>query len=421
MGKKVLIIDESKLVRDYLAKKLNEYGLEVVEGLNGLDGSIKLRSELPDLVVMDYFLSRKSSVELLTEKTENRNTTAVPVILMASNVDRSNLIKLAKYNVKKIFSKPVKMDSFIKTVSELIHVDLEFDETPCIIEAHFNDDIMFIEIAQGLNKEKIELLKYKIAELLDIYQVDTPKVLIMMSNLSLKSDDTGKLEALFDTIIEHAGTKPRFIKVLTSSKFVKDYLKSDKELSEIGVADNLGDAMDDLLGLKPDDIAHDEVVHNKLLKTSAPKKDKAESIQMRFDSEKTQENMSEPYSKLRGELDVAVVDDDIVIQELVKTVFSETNWNITVYENGKQFVDDLDNHEFSLVYLDLMMPEMNGFQVLQHLQKEGIKLPIIVFSALSRKETVVKAVSFGIHSYLIKPLKPVELMNKAIEVVSTNF
>jgi DNA-binding response OmpR family regulator len=421
MSKKVLIIDESKLVRDYLSKKLNEYDLEIIEGLNGLDGSIKLRNEMPDLIVMDYFLSRKSSIELLIEKKENRNTDSIPVIMMATNVDRSNLIKLAKYNVKKIFSKPIKMDSFIKTVSELVHVELDFDETPSIIEAHFNDDILFIEIAQGLNKEKIELLKYKITELLDIYQVETPKVLIMMSNLTLKNEDAGKLNTLFETIVEYGQTKPRYIKVLTSSGFVKKYLNSHTDFCDVGVADNLSDAMDDLLGLKPDDIAHDEVVHDKLLKTTAPKKEMEESFQLRFDSEKSAPESREPYSKLRGEIDVAVVDDDIVIQELVKTVFSETNWNISVYENGKKFVDDLPNHDFSLVFLDLMMPEMNGFQVLQYLKEKKLHLPIIVFSALSRKETVVKAVGFGIHSYLIKPLKPTEIMNKAIEVVNTNF
>jgi len=241
-----------------------------------------------------------------------------------------------------------------------------------------------------------------------------------MSNLTLKNEDAGKLNTLFETIVEYGRTKPRYIKVLTSSKFIKEYLNSSSDFSDVGVADNLSDAMDDLLGLKPDDIAHDEVVHNKLLKASAPKKEMEESFQMRFDSEKTAVEQ-EPYSKLRGEIDVAVVDDDIVIQELVKTVFSETSWNISVYENGKKFVDDLPNHEFSLVFLDLMMPEMNGFQVLQYLKEKKLHLPIIVFSALSRKETVVKAVGFGIHSYLIKPLKPNEIMNKAIEVVNTNF
>jgi DNA-binding response OmpR family regulator len=59
--KKILLIDESPLFRDYLTKKLSEQRFEVIQAVNGLDGGLKLRSELPDLVIMDYFLSRKSS------------------------------------------------------------------------------------------------------------------------------------------------------------------------------------------------------------------------------------------------------------------------------------------------------------------------------------------------------------------------
>jgi DNA-binding response OmpR family regulator len=419
MEKKILIIDESKLVRDYLTKKLEEHRFKVTQAQNGLDGSIKMRNEMPDLIVMDHYLSRKSSMEILKEKAENRNVQQIPVIIMSLQLDRTNLLKLAKFNVKKVFSKPIKMDSFIKAVSELLNVSIDFDSTPCIIEAHFNDDILFIEIAQGLNKEKIELLKYKLTELLELYQVTVPKILIMMSNIELKNEDAGKLNFLLDTLIEYGNTKPRYVKVLTSSDYVKEFIAKSDDYNEIGVDDNLSDAMDDLLGLRPDQIAHDEVVSNKLLRATAPKKEGEESIQLRFDSEKSGEEA--PSSQLRGNIEVAVVDDDIVIQQLVETVFSETEWKLHVYENGKKFVEDLPNHTFSLVYLDLMMPEMNGFQVLEYLQEKNIQMPIIVFSALSRKETVVKAVGYGIHSYLIKPLKPNELMNKAIEILNANF
>ncbi len=419
MEKKILIIDESKLVRDYLTKKLEELEFKVTQAQNGLDGSIKMRNEMPDIIVMDHYLSRKSSIEILKEKAENRNVQQIPVIIMGSQLDRTNLLKLAKYNVKKVFSKPIKMDSFIQTVSELLNVSIDFDSTPCIIEAHFNDDILFIEIAQGLNKEKIELLKYKITELLELYQVSVPKILIMMSNLELTEEDVGKLQFLLDTLIEYGNTKPKYIKVLTSSDFIKDYIYESTDYGEMSVADNLSEAMDDLLGLRPDQIAHDEVVSNKLLRATAPKIEGEESIQLRFDSEKS--GGEAPSSLLRGNIEVAVVDDDIVIQQLVETVFSETEWKLQIYENGKKFVEDLPNHNFSLVYLDLMMPEMNGFQVLEYLREKEIQLPVIVFSALSRKETVVKAVSYGIHSYLIKPLKPNELMNKAIEILNANF
>ena len=49
MKKKILVIDESALFLDYLTKKLEENGFEVVQGRNGLDGTAKMRAELPDL------------------------------------------------------------------------------------------------------------------------------------------------------------------------------------------------------------------------------------------------------------------------------------------------------------------------------------------------------------------------------------
>jgi CheY-like chemotaxis protein len=319
--------------------------------------------------------------------------------------------------VKKFFSKPLKMDALIKSISELLDVRLEIDETPCVIEAHFNDEILFIEIAMGLNKEKIELLDYKITELLELYQVKTPKVLIMMSNIEFKEKDAPKLKILLDTLLARKEISAKLVRILTNAPYISTFISSSQDYKGIAVADSLEKAMDDLIGLKPDAFAHDGVAQQKFLSATAPKKDKAESITMRFDAETVKDNAPAPVR----EASIAVVDDDMVIRELVKTVFSESGWDLKTYNNGKDFVVDLDKQTFDLVFLDLMMPEMNGFQVLSYLKQQGKELPIIVFSALSQKETVVKAMSFGIRSYLIKPLKPVMLLQKAQELLNTNF
>ncbi|MFW6361035.1 MAG: response regulator [Spirochaetota bacterium] len=428
--KKILVIDESPMFRNYLTDKLSSYGLEVVQGTNGLDGFIKMRNEMPDLIIMDYYLSRKSSVELLEEKRNNRNVASIPLIMVASKIDKSKVVELAGYKVNKIISKPLKMEQLLSTISEILDVKLETDDTPCIIEAHFNEDILFIEIAQGLNNEKIEQLQYKINELLELYQVRNPKILIMMTSLDFPKEHHSKLTRLLDIISDYAQPNQRFVKVLTGNKDVQDVLIKSQQYGAIAVYSSLDQAMDELLGLKADQIAHDEVVSEKLLKSTAPKKEKDEAIQLRFDGaggtapgETIDEGESRRKSAavFNSEAEVAIVDDDVVIQELVKTVFFETKWKLFTYDNGKQFLMDKENHDFSLAFLDLMMPEMNGFQVLEYLSKENSEMPVIVFSALSRKETVVKAVSYGIKSYLTKPLKPEQLLKKAAEVLSPAF
>jgi DNA-binding response OmpR family regulator len=415
--KKVLVIDESALFRQYLTEKLEEKGFEVVEGRNGLDGLVKMRSELPDLIIIDFFLSRKSSIEVLKEKKENPNVSSIPVIMVASKIDRTNLVQVAQYDVRKFVSKPVRMDVLLKAVSELLKVEVEVDTTPCIIEAHLNDEILFIEIARGINLEKVELLRYRISELLDLYDIEYPRVLL---DVELSDDDRTKFKTLVDTIIEYAGPFAKHMKILTRSEVVARFTASMPQCREIEVTDNLNKAMDDLLGLRPDDVAHDEVVRSKLLATSAPRKERDETFQLRFDGESMNAGDGSRQKEKRG-IAVAVVDDDPIIHQLVKTVFARTGFAISTFANGREFVDHLDDRKYDLVYLDLMMPEMDGFKVLEHLKAKSYSVPIIVLSALSQQEAVVKALRMGVHSFLAKPFRPEHLIRKTAELLNSNF
>lgn len=67
-----------------------------------------------------------------------------------------------------------------------------------------------------------------------------------------------------------------------------------------------------------------------------------------------------------------------------------------------------------------MMPGMNGFEVLKNLRSRGITTPIIVLSAISQREAVLKVLSAGVKSYMIKPLKPDAILKKAIEILQTS-
>lgn len=416
--KKILLIDDSSLFREYLANKLSENGFEVVEAANGLDGALKLRNEMPDLVVMEYYLTRKSCVEILKEKVENKNVADIPVIMISTKIDRDKILSVAQYNVKKFFSKPIKLDVFLQTVSTYMNVEVKIDKSPCIIEAHFNDEILFIELALGLNTEKIELLKFKITELMQLYGVAMPKVLLMMSNIELTEEDGQKLGILLDTILDRTGNRNKAVKILSTSDFVKNFIRSKPDYRGISVKESLDLAMDELLGLKPDKIAHDQVAAEKILSKSAPLKDSEEEIQLRFEDEKKDSSEAE---KVYPDAHIAVVDDDIVIQELVKTVLADTGWKLSIFNNGRELINTLDLASYDMMFLDLMMPEMNGFQVLQFMEQQKIDIPTIVFSALTRKETVGKAMSFGVKSYIIKPLKPQNLKNKAMEILVSDF
>ncbi len=420
--KKILVIDESQLFREYLGKKLTEFGFEVTLAVNGLDGSTKMRNYPPDLIVMDYYLSRNSSLELLTAKKADKNTAAIPIIMASAKVDRDKVLQVAQYNVKRFFTKPIRIDVLFRAISEILKVTLKVDNTPCVIEAHFNDEIIFVEVAKGLNREKIELLKYRLTELIDLYEVVKPKILVIMSNLEIDSEDSLKLSALFSEISDAARGRNRNVKVLTTNKFVAGFLSSRREYSEIQVTNNIESVMDGLLGRKLGPVIEGEgpAVQEGFLRSAEPKKDRQENIHMRF-YEQTADARVADLGDLDGDVRISVVDDDIVIQELIKAALSDTKFEIRTFNDGSEFIADGEAARSDLIFLDLMMPKMDGFQVMEALSEQKLDVPIIILSALSQRDTVVKALKFGVKSYMTKPLRPDGILRKTTEILRMNF
>ena len=420
--KQILIIDETPLFRDYLKYKLEENSIEAITAINAMDGISKMRNVAPDLIILNYHLVRQGFMEVLKQKKAGPNTVNTPVIILAQHIDQKRLIELVPYNVKKIFTKPVKIDSLFATLSELLKIPFNIDESPGIVEVHVNDSIIFIEIAQGLNRDKLDLLRYKITELIELYEIKVPKVIVMLSDIKLGFADAPNMKKLLDTVVLASRTKLRYIRILTKDLFVNQYIKGQKEYSQIEVGDNLHYAMEGLLsetdkGMDKADIKA-EIIEDKILK--AKHREEKEAMVLKFDAEARSaryELMKESLENLR----IAVIDDDFIIQEMVKNIFTKLKATVYAYNNGKDFIDIIDTEDFDLAFLDLNMPYMDGFEVLRILQARDIHYPIIVLSAVVERETVIRAFQMGIKSYLVKPLKPEEIFKKSIEILEANF
>jgi len=85
--------------------------------------------------------------------------------------------------------------------------------------------------------------------------------------------------------------------------------------------------------------------------------------------------------------------------------------NIAIAEDGEQALGLLASQEFDLVLLDVMMPKVDGYQVLQQLKADGrlVNIPVIMISALNEIDSVVRCVELGAVDYLSKPFNPVLL------------
>jgi CheY-like chemotaxis protein len=115
---------------------------------------------------------------------------------------------------------------------------------------------------------------------------------------------------------------------------------------------------------------------------------------------------------------IAVVDDDLIVREIIKNALESKDRQVSVFENGEQFLNVLNTGDnFDLLFLDLIMPGMNGFTLLEKMTSMNRKIPTVVLTGLNREESVVMAHNHGAKSYLVKPVKPAEIIEKAEEIL----
>ncbi len=411
--KKVLVIDDSPMYRDFMQKQLSTYGFEVTPAINGLDGISKIRSVLPDVIIMDYMLSRKSSMDVLRDKMQDPNAKDIPIIMASANVDRQKIMEVAAFGVRKFLNKPIKIDALLAALSELLGVEIVLDDTPCLLDAHLNDQILFIEIARGFNKEKINLLQYKVAELLKLYKVQYPRILILMTDITFRTEDEPKLEQLLEEVEKFVGNLKQ-VKILTLDDNIKNYLKYHPVFKFVEIVKSLDKAVSGLLGIKGLETMTSEQnnVQDSLLSSHSEMRSN-EAFQLNFQDESA--NMK--TGLLKRSINIAIVDDDFIIHSIVAKALEQTNWSADYYSDGQSFVDSLDQKKTELLLLDLMMPGMDGFQVLEILKQRGETFPVLILSAMSKKESVMKAKELGIDSYIIKPPKPDGIVSKIADVM----
>jgi len=106
-----------------------------------------------------------------------------------------------------------------------------------------------------------------------------------------------------------------------------------------------------------------------------------------------------------------VVDDNATNRDMLGRRLEREGYTVAEAENGRRALEMIAAHKFDLVLLDIMMPEMNGYEVLQHLKNdEKLRdIPVIMISALDEVGSVVRCIEMGAEDYLSKPFDPVLL------------
>jgi len=114
---------------------------------------------------------------------------------------------------------------------------------------------------------------------------------------------------------------------------------------------------------------------------------------------------------------VLVVDDDARLREFMRVSLEAEGYSVREAESAEQALAALDDQAPALVLLDVVMPGIDGWQLLQQIQEQHGSVPVIMFSGKVDEQSAAEAAERGAHGFVGKPFDPQELLARTKQLV----
>lgn len=118
---------------------------------------------------------------------------------------------------------------------------------------------------------------------------------------------------------------------------------------------------------------------------------------------------------------ILVIEDNKRISDNISLILKNENYHVDTEENGDKGYEKAITYDYDLIILDLMLPGMDGYEILEAIRANSITIPVIVLSAKNQTDDKVKALDFGSDDYLTKPFAPAELLARVRSILRRKF
>ena len=105
-----------------------------------------------------------------------------------------------------------------------------------------------------------------------------------------------------------------------------------------------------------------------------------------------------------------IAEDELDLAEALSVLFEKNQFSVDVVNDGLSAYDYASVGDYDTVILDVMMPGLNGLEVLRRLREEGVKTPVMMLTARGEKDDRITGFDAGADDYLPKPFEPDELI-----------
>ena len=120
---------------------------------------------------------------------------------------------------------------------------------------------------------------------------------------------------------------------------------------------------------------------------------------------------------------ILIIEDDPFLSEMYMAKFSQSDFQVEVATDGKKGLEKIKTSEPDLILLDIVLPKMDGFEILKKVKEDSQlkKIPVILLTNLGQKNEVEKGLALGADEYIIKAhFTPTAVVTKVKEILSKN-
>ncbi len=108
---------------------------------------------------------------------------------------------------------------------------------------------------------------------------------------------------------------------------------------------------------------------------------------------------------------ILVVDDDQKMQEMLSEILTDKGYSVTCVATGKKAVAESFKQLYNLAFIDILLPDMNGTELISKLRKTEPGMIKIIITGNATLDNSIEATNHGIDGYIVKPFDPKKLLN----------
>ena len=117
--------------------------------------------------------------------------------------------------------------------------------------------------------------------------------------------------------------------------------------------------------------------------------------------------------------EILVVDDDADIRSLIRMTLESYGYSVREASDGHHALEALEEHAPDAMVLDVMMPRMDGLQLVNELKADPATatIPVILLSAKAQADDVRAGIDAGADAYVTKPFEPLDLLDRVVKLI----